>query len=38
LGCELPQGPITLARFFQIDQKLDATVDLALATQIPLIH
>ncbi len=28
----------TVARFFQIDQKLDATVDLALATQIPLIH
>jgi hypothetical protein len=28
----------TVARFFQIDQKLDATVDLALAAQIPLIH
>jgi hypothetical protein len=28
----------TVARFFQIDQKLDATVDLALAANIPLIH
>ncbi len=28
----------TVARFFQIDQKLDATVDLALAARIPLIH
>jgi hypothetical protein len=28
----------TVARFFQIDQKLDATVDLALAAQIPLIY
>ena len=28
----------TVARFFQIDQKLDAAVDLALATQIPLMH
>jgi hypothetical protein len=28
----------TVARFFQIDQKLDATVDLALSAQIPLIH
>lgn len=28
----------TVARFFQIDQKFDATVDLALAAQIPLIH
>jgi hypothetical protein len=28
----------TVARFFQIDQKLDATVDLALAAHIPLMH
>ncbi len=28
----------TVARFFQIDQKLDAVVDLALAVNIPLIH
>ena len=28
----------TVARFFQIEQKLDATVDLALAANIPLIH
>lgn len=28
----------TVARFFQIDQKLDAAVDLALAAQIPLMH
>lgn len=28
----------TVARFFQIDQKLDATVDLALAANIPLIQ
>ena len=28
----------TVARFFQIDQKLDAAVDLALAARIPLMH
>jgi hypothetical protein len=28
----------TVARFFQIDAKLDAVVDLALATRIPLIY
>jgi len=28
----------TTARFFQIDQKLDATVDAALAARIPLIY
>jgi hypothetical protein len=28
----------TVARFFQIDQKLDTAVDLALAARIPLIH
>jgi hypothetical protein len=28
----------TVARFFQIDQKLDATVDLVLAAKIPLTH
>jgi hypothetical protein len=33
-----PLSARTVARFFQIDQKLDAAVDLALAAQIPLIH
>jgi predicted Zn-dependent protease len=28
----------TVARFFQIDQKLDAAVDVALAANIPLMH
>jgi len=28
----------TTARFFQIDQKLDAAVDAALAARIPLIY
>ncbi len=28
----------TVARFFQIDQKLDAIVDLKLAVNIPLMH
>jgi len=28
----------TVARFFQIDQKLDATYDVILAARIPLIH
>jgi hypothetical protein len=28
----------TVARFFQIDQKLDAAVDLALAARVPLMH
>jgi polyhydroxyalkanoate synthesis regulator phasin len=28
----------TVARFFQIDQKLDAVVDMELAARIPLIH
>ncbi len=28
----------TVARFFQIDNKLDAVVDVALAARIPLIH
>ena len=28
----------TVARFFQIDQKLDAVVDVALAARVPLIH
>ena len=28
----------TVARFFQIDQKLDTAVDLALAANIPLVH
>ena len=28
----------TVARFFQIDQKLDAAVDLELASRIPLVH
>jgi polyhydroxyalkanoate synthesis regulator phasin len=28
----------TVARFFQIDQKLDATADMALAAQIPLTY
>jgi hypothetical protein len=28
----------TTARFFQIDAKLDAVVDAALAGRIPLIH
>jgi hypothetical protein len=28
----------TVARFFQIDQKLDAAVDMVLAAKVPLIH
>jgi hypothetical protein len=28
----------TVARFFQIDQKLDAVVDMELAARIPLVH
>jgi hypothetical protein len=28
----------TLARFFHIDEKLDAAADVALAANIPLIH
>src|SRR3974390_3398023 len=28
----------TVARFFQIDQKLDAAVDMVLAARVPLIH
>jgi hypothetical protein len=28
----------TIARFFHIDEKLDAAADLALAANIPLIH
>jgi hypothetical protein len=28
----------TVARFFQIDQKLDAAVDMMLAAKVPLIH
>ena len=28
----------TVARFFQIDQKLDAAADIALAANIPLVH
>ena len=28
----------TVARFFQIDQKLDAAIDMVLAAQVPLIH
>jgi hypothetical protein len=28
----------TVARFFQIDQKLDAASDIALAANIPLVH
>ena len=28
----------TVARFFQIDQKLDAAADMALAANIPLVH
>lgn len=28
----------TVARFFQIDQKLDATVDLMIAAKVPLVH
>ena len=28
----------TVARFFQIDQKLDAIVDAGLAANIPLMH
>jgi hypothetical protein len=28
----------TVARFFQIDQKLDAVVDMELAARVPLIH
>jgi hypothetical protein len=28
----------TVARFFHIDEKLDAAVDLELAANIPLIH
>jgi hypothetical protein len=28
----------TIARFFHIDEKLDAAADIALAANIPLIH
>ena len=28
----------TVARFFQIDQKLDAIVDVNIAANVPLIH
>ncbi len=28
----------TVARFFQIDQKLDAVADVVVASQVPLIH
>ena len=28
----------TVARFFHIDEKLDAAADIALAANIPLIH
>jgi hypothetical protein len=28
----------TTTRFFQIDQKLDAAVDMVIATQVPLVH
>jgi hypothetical protein len=31
-------SPRTVARFFQIDNKLDAVVDVQLAARIPLIH
>ena len=28
----------TVARFFQIDQKLDAATDMVIAAKVPLIH